>query len=687
MVESIQHVLTRVRPPRVVITYDVEIGGAIEKKELPFVVGVIADLAGKTQKALPPVKKRRFVEISRDNFDDVLASLEPRIAFNVIKTLGASHAAPKESEAASGKPAPEKGDAGKGKEGVGEKASSSAPSPSQEMGVDIVFTCMDDFGPINVVKKIPLLNTAYEKRVALNDLVGHIDGNTALDDALVNLFSDKGTLGKILAEAKANDPGKPAPETDKLLQTGNVVSNSPEETARLRQLIFNFAEEIQAVGGEIKANDSYFFIMQRITFWDKELSTQLDQILHHSDFQKLEGAWRGLHYLVMNTETGPQLKIRFMQIGWTELVNDLERAVEFDQSQMFKKIYEEEYGTFGGHPYACLVVDFPFNNNYQEVNVLTKMTQVAAAAHAPALAQASPQLFNMQSFTEMGAPRSLANIFDSTAFASWSSFRSNPDSRYMSLMLPRVLMRMPYGRNTWPVDEFDYEEAVDGEDNSKFCWGNPAYAMATRITHAFSLYSWTAAIRGVEGGGLVEGLPAYTFKTKNGDLELKCPTEVIITDRREKELSDLGFLALCHCKGTDYAAFFGGQTAQKPKKYNTDEANANALVSTRLPYILNCSRFAHYIKSIMRDKIGSFMSKADVELYLQNWLADYVLLSDTASQEAKAKYPLREGRVVVTDVPGKPGSYKAVLFLRPHFQLEELTVSLRLVARLPQPAS
>jgi type VI secretion system protein ImpC len=497
-------------------------------------------------------------------------------------------------------------------------------------------------------------------------------------------MKDQGARSKILSEAKGGDPTKPATETDKILTDANMLNpEDPEENAYLRNLLFQFVQQVDKAGEIPAGEDVYAFILQHVAAIDKGMSTQLDQILHHPDFQKLEAGWRGLNYLVMNTETSPQLKIRFLQISFREMANDLEHAVEFDQSQLFKKIYTEEYGTFGGHPYSCLVVDFPFSQNPKEIDVLTKMTQVAAAAHAPALAQASPKLFNLDSFAQLPEPRALANIFDSTEFAKWSSYRLNPDSRYMSLVLPRILLRPPFGRDSWPIDEFDYEEGVDGESNAKFCWGNPAYAMARNITHAYALYGWTAAIRGVEGGGLVENLPTYTFKTKGGDMALKCPTEVSIPDRREKELSDLGFLALCHCKETDYAAFFGGQTVQKPKKYNTDEANANALVSTRLPYILNCSRFAHYIKSIMRDKIGSFMSRADVQRYLQNWLADYVLLSDTASQELKSEYPLREGRVFVKDVPGKPGSYKAVIFLRPHFQLEELTVSLRLVAALP----
>ena len=376
-----------------------------------------------------------------------------------------------------------------------------------------------------------------------------------------------------------------------------------------------------------------------------------------------------------------------MNITKKELLNDMEKATEFDQSVMFKQIYEEEYGTFGGNPYSLLVGDFEFGRHPQDMSILEKMSGVAAAAHAPFIAAASPKLFDMDSFNELGVPRDMAKAFESTELIKWRSFRDSEDSRYVTLTLPHMLLRLPYGPDTVPVDGFDYREDVDGKDSAKYLWGNSAYAMAQRITNAFAQYKWCAAIRGVEGGGLVEGLPAHTFKTDSGDIALKCPTETAITDRREKELSDLGFIALCHAKGTDFAAFFGGQTANKPKLYNTSDATANARVSGMLPYVLAASRFAHYLKVIMRDKIGSFMTRENVAAFLNTWISQYVLLSDDAPQAVKAKFPLREARVDVMDVPGKPGVYKAVVFLKPHFQLDELTVSIRLVAELPPPAA
>jgi type VI secretion system protein ImpC len=470
-----------------------------------------------------------------------------------------------------------------------------------------------------------------------------------------------------------------------ILMTKGKLARDDAQKPFARDLVTEFVNQALEQG-TVVSKDSVAFINQRILELDDLISNQLNEIMHDPAFQKLEGSWRGLNYLVMNTETATHLKLRVMNISKKELLDDLERAVEFDQSQMFKKLYEEEYGTFGGHPYSCLIGDFEFTRHPQDMELIQKISQVAAAAHAPFLTAAHPKLFDLDSFEQLGARRDLSKIFESLEMIKWNSFRETEDSRYVAMLLPRVLMRLPYGANTLPAEGLNFEEDVGGADTSKFCWTNPAYILGQRITNAFSLYKWTAAIRGVEGGGIVEGLPAYTFKTTDGDIALKCPTETAITDRREKELSDLGFISLCHCKGTDYAAFFGIQTAQKPKTYNLDDANANANLSGRLSYILVASRFAHYIKVIMRDKIGSFMTQANVERYLNTWIANYVVINDNASQPVKAKFPLREGRIDVYEVPGKPGTYQSVIYLRPHFQMEELTASIRMVANLPPPA-
>jgi type VI secretion system protein ImpC len=353
---------------------------------------------------------------------------------------------------------------------------------------------------------------------------------------------------------------------------------------------------------------------------------------------------------------------------------------------MFKKVYEEEYGLFGGEPFGALIGDYEFGKHFEDLELLDKVSHVAAAAHAPFLTAAAPELLSLDSFTNLGAPRDLAKIFDTTEYAKWKGFRDSDDSRYVGLCMPRVLMRLPYGCDTKPVDGFNYEEGVDGTEHSKYLWGNAAYALGTRLTSAFAQFGWCAAIRGVEGGGLVEGLPAHTFRTDEGDIALKCPAEIAITDRREKELADCGFIPLVHCKGTDYAAFFSIQSAQKAKLFDKAAANANARLSIQLPYILAVSRFAHYLKAMMRDKIGAFMSRSQCENFLNNWIKNYTISDDNAPAAIKAKNPLREARVEVVDVSGKPGAYRAVAFLRPHYQLDELSISLRLVADLPQSA-
>jgi type VI secretion system protein ImpC len=472
---------------------------------------------------------------------------------------------------------------------------------------------------------------------------------------------------------------------DRIVKEGRMARDDVQKIYA-RDLVGEFAQQVLDAEMTV-GNDTVAAINQRIARIDEIISRQLNEILHHPDFQALEASWRGLAYLVFKTETGTQLKLRLLNANRKELQDDLEKAVEFDQSNLFKKLYEEEYGTFGGHPFSFLVADFEFGRHPMDMAFLENLSHVAAAAHAPLLAAASPRLFDLDSFTDLGTPRDLAKIFESTELIKWRSFRDSDDARYVALVLPHILLRLPYGPDTRPVDGVNFVEDVTGRDHRKYLWGNAAYALAERITNAFSLYGWCAAIRGVEGGGKVTGLPTHTFATDEGDKALKCPTEIAITDRREKELSDLGFISLCHCKGEDFAAFFGGATTQKPKVYNTNEANANARISAVLPYVLAASRFAHYLKVIVRDKIGSFQSREDLAKFLNTWIADYVLLADGAPQAQKAGFPLREGRVDVAEVPGRPGAYNATVFLRPHFQLEELTASIRLVATLPPPAA
>jgi type VI secretion system protein ImpC len=471
---------------------------------------------------------------------------------------------------------------------------------------------------------------------------------------------------------------------DQIVEQGKVGTDSASKE-RGKSLIKEFVQQVLQ-GQMTVSRDTEAMINARIAQIDHLISIQLNEVMHHPSFQKLEGSWRGLKYMMDQSETSDMLKIKVLNVSKKELLRDLQRAPEFDQSAMFKKVYEEEFGIFGGAPFAALVGDYEFGKHPEDIELLERVSNVAAAAHAPFLTAASNELFNLESYTSLDQPRDLGKIFDTTEYAKWKSFRASEDSRYVGMCLPRILGRLPYGPDTKPVEAFNYQEGVDGTEHNKYLWSNAAYALGARLTNSFAKHHWCAAIRGVEGGGLVDGLAVHNFRTDDGDVAMKCPTEVPITDRREKELADLGFIPLVHCKGTDYAAFFSVQSAQKPKLYDKDAANANARLSAQLPYILAVSRFAHYLKAMMRDKIGSFMSRSQCETFLNQWISQYVLLDDDASAEMKSKFPLREARIDVSEIPGKPGAYRAVSFLKPHFQLDELSVSLRLVADLPPPA-
>lgn len=485
------------------------------------------------------------------------------------------------------------------------------------------------------------------------------------------------------SQAKALELEEGGSLLDKIIDSGRW--KDPSSRSLARDMIGELARQV--LEGEITVSkDTEVMLNSRIAQIDSLIEKQLNEILHAPEFQKLEASWRGLHYLINKSESGTAIKIRVLNATKNELSKDLERAAEFDQSALFKKIYEEEYGMFGGAPFGALVGDYEFGKQAQDIALLEKISNVAAAAHAPFISAASAELLSLESFTQLDDPRSLAKVFETTEYAKWKSFRESEDSRYIGLCVPHILMRLPYGPNTSPVEAFQFEEDVNGGDHSKYLWGNAAFAFATRLTDSFAKYSWCAAIRGVEGGGLVEGLPAHSFKTDDGDIALKCPTEIAITDRREKELSDLGFIPLVHCKGTDYAAFFGAQSTQKAARYDSEAANSNARLATQLQYIMAVSRFAHYLKSMMRDKIGSFMSRTECETFLNRWINNYVTTDDSAAAATKAKFPLREARIDVVEIAGKPGAYRAIAFLKPHFQLDELTVSLRLVAELPPPA-
>ncbi|WP_285300512.1 type VI secretion system contractile sheath large subunit [Burkholderia glumae] len=726
MSESVQNKLLRIRPPRVRITYDVETGGAIEKTELPFIVGILADLKGEREDAehYPSLKERSMIEIDRDNFDDVMKKIQPRATFTQLKQDDAALKALLVQD--------------------GDNA--------------LIFPNMEAFEPLKVIKALPSLNDIYVNRGKIRDLQARAETSDPVSkvlDAMIQgavlgqaavaaqpAVPDQPEVPAVPAVPADGDkpaveavPGKPAVKGTPAVAAKDAVpalQDSAVETAlaaladlRKKDVavpddlnVTKFAEQFKlfyvasnddvAKITEARKRGAIAVIDALIAEIDKQLSDAVSSIMHCDSFKTMEATWRGLNYLVMNTETSTTLKLRVFDAQKEELRSDMVKAVEFDQSALFKMIYEAEYGTYGGKPYSLLVGDYAIAKTPQDIEFVTKMAEVAAAAHAPFLAQASTDLFSLANFGELDKPRDLKKIFEGEEYEAWREFRDLEDARYVTLALPRALLRLPYGtptkRSTTPCDGINFDERIgaSGKDDTLYgkdaseplsyakpapdhlLWGNPAYLLAQRITNAFAHYSWTAAIRGEEGGGLVENLPLYTYTSDNGSTELLCPTEISITDRREKELNDLGFISLCHCKGTGKAAFFGGQTTNQPKKYFSDAANANARISALLPYMLAASRFAHYIKVIMRQKIGSFQTRGNVEDYLNSWISNYVLLDDNASQDAKAAYPLREAKVQVSEVPGEPGSYRAVVFLKPHFQLEELTTSIRLVANLPK---
>ncbi len=487
------------------------------------------------------------------------------------------------------------------------------------------------------------------------------------------------------AEQTAAAPAASATEEINLLDqiVAATKPQSSQEADRAKTYFQQFLEKV-VEPGQVVSKD----VETNIKFWineiDKKLTVQLNEIMHHEDFQKLESTWRGLHYLVHQSETGQSLKIRVLNVSKKDLLKDLEKAAEFDQSALFKKIYEEEFGQLGGQPYGMLVGDYEFGRSPEDISLLKMVSNVAAAAHAPFISAASSKMFNFERFTELSNPRDLAKIFDSVEYAAWKSFRESEDSRFVGLTLPHVLGRLPYGKDFKPVEEFNFEEFVDGKDHDKYLWMNAAWTYAARMTDTFSKNGWFAASRGVLGGGKVEGLPVHTFPTDDGDIAMKCPTEIAITDRREFELSNLGFLPLLHAKGTDFSVFMSAQSAQKPKTYFEPDANANAELSAKLNLIMCTSRFAHYLKVMARDRIGSFMETNQCAEWLNRWIGNYCCDPNGASDETKAKYPLSEARVDVQPVAGRPGWYEAVAYLRPHFQLETLTTSLRLVAEVPK---
>jgi type VI secretion system protein ImpC len=485
-----------------------------------------------------------------------------------------------------------------------------------------------------------------------------------------------------LAQGAAAPAGAEVNEFEMLLNK-EFKAREPQKQNAVQTAVRTLAQQALA-STALVSPDVIKTISAMIAEIDRKLSEQINLIMHHEDFKALEGTWRGLHYLVNNTETDEMLKIRVMNISKNDLKKTLKKfeGTAWDQSPVFKKLYEDEFGSPGGQPYGCLVGDYAFDHSPEDVKMLANMGQVASAAHAPFIAGVAPSILGMDSWQELSNPRDLTKIFQTAEYAAWKSLRDSEDSRYIGLAMPRFLSRLPYGAKTVPVEDFAFEEDTEGADHNKYVWSNAAFAMALNINKAFKLYGWCARIRGAESGGMVEGLPVHTFPTDDGGVDMKCPTEIAITDRREAELAKNGFMPLSHYKNTDYAVFMGAQSLQKPAAYDDADATANANLAARLPYLFATCRFAHYLKCMVRDKIGSFKEREDMEAWLNKWISQYCCDSKSA-EEVKARFPLAEAKVEVLEVKGNPGYYTSKFWLRPHYQLEGLTVSLRLVSKLP----
>lgn len=647
MKESKQKYIGRSKPPRVQITYDLETEGAIIQRELPFVIGVIADFVGYREGLkVIPYTERKFIYLTPGNFLEVMQSLSPQlnVAFN-----------------------------------VGDERQSSI----------LRFSSIDDFAPDKIICQIPALDNKFRTRVLLSDLKTRLMNNSKLYQIAVNFMNQIPVSSN--ENPKAQDTPNPKNGKSQATQTSETKSEAKLPDLEVifkdfqfindeqKQYVFKLFQQLAKIEYS-KDQEIITCIQKQILSCDGIIQKALNQILHTPEFQRLEGTWRGLFYLLKNLPISVALRIRILNATFDEVKDDLDKALEFDQSILFKKLYEEEYGTYGGNPYGLLLFDHYIRRNQQDFMFLNRISEVVACAHIPTAVGVHPSLFDINGFDSLHIPRDIAAIFESPELAAFNGFRESDDSRYVSLLLPRVMSRIPYGINN-PIKDLNFEETITSHED--FAWSNAIYTYGRRIGEAFEKFGWFSSIIGAENGGMVDELPVYTYKTHDGELVIKCPTETAITDRREKELSNQGFISLCYCKDTNYSVFFSGQSSNKPQLFDKPEANRNAQISARFQYILNTSRFAHYIKCIMRDKIGSFHTKETIELLLQKWIEQYVLILDNAPQDIKARYPLREAKIEVKDNL-KAGCYDAIIWLRPHMQMEELTVSLRLVARLPK---
>ena len=614
---------------RVKITYDIELGDTVEQREVPFVLGVVADLSGHPEKPLPRLRYRKFLEINIDNFDNVLAKIAPRVSFAVPNRL---------------------------------------VNDGSRLIVDLRFRSIQEFGPGEIAEQVPALDSLLAARGNLDNLRSAVHANDRLDAA----------LREILLSRSGEKWEPPADKIDKLLQSG-LLGVLEEEKMAAREFLKTFFDLCCSVS----SHDMEAILTARISALDDLLSHQVSEVLHHPELQRLEASWRGLEYLVMQTRSSQMLKLRVLDVSKRELFKDLQKAPEFDQSALFRLACEEEYGVFGGSPFSALICDFEFGPSKEDVWFLESLSYIAEAAAAPVMAGANPGMFNLESFTELSGPRDLAKIFDSITYISWKRFRDSDSSRFVGLVLPRILMRRPYGRQGISVEGFNYDEGVDGTEHEKFLWGNAVWAFAARLTDAFDRFGWCAAISGMERGGVVRDLPTYTFVSDEGEAVAQWPTEIAITDRRRTELEHLGFIPLCHEKETDRAVFFAARSCQRRRIYDRDVRNCYAREAIELENTFAAARFVHYIRCIMRDKIGSFDSNESATRFLNSWIANYVCLDDFASANSRANFPLREARIDVLWEPHRLGRLCAKVSLKPLFQVPELSAALEFVVALP----
>lgn len=633
-------------PPRVQITYDVETLGAMCKVELPFVVGVLADLTGQPAEPLSPLRERKFSLIDRGNFNHVIERTAPRLVLQVQNRL---------------------------------------TNTDSKISVELHFKSMEDFEPVNVLSQVPPLKELLDVRRRLDQLLSKLEGNDLLKSDLMAVLRFAGEPGTLLSKLEfgfpsAEQAGEVA-SLEQILEHARPVNK--EDNEHNRTLIEHFVRQCIR-SGPITSTDVEGTINAWLADIDGKLSRQLNEIMHAPEFQKLEGTWRGLHYLVHHTETSQTLQIKVLNVSKRELIKEQETAFEFDQSALFKKVYEDAFRVLGGHPYGLLVGDYEFSRRPEDIQLLTMTSRLAAFAHAPFIAAASPHLFNFDRFGELNCARDLTKIFSSSPYSAWNSFRESEESRYVGLTMPRVLGRLPYGAEFRQLDEFNFEEFIDGKGRDKYLWMNAAWAYAVRVTDAFAKYGWMARSCGDEGGK-VEGLPVHTSYTDDGDTAMNCPTELAITDFFKSLLYNLGFLPLHHYKDGHFTGFLEARSCRKVKQVDDPAINEAARVSARLSSLLCASRFAHYIMLKCRDRIGCYIDREDYERWLNDWIQQYCIADPTvASDDEKARRPLQHARVEVRAVRDKPGYYKAVICLTPHFQFEQTGTALRIVAEVPK---